>query len=271
MLQTLALAAALSLAPAQTAPLALTNDRLTFGGEFGPVRPHNKLLPGDIFFLAFDIDNLKLDPRGLVQYSIGMEVTDAAGQSIYSQKPADQDMILPLGGTKLPARAYVILRPDQAKGVYKCKVTVTDRAAKATATLEKAFEVLPPGFGTVCLVTTVDETGDIPAPMIGIAGQPLWLHFIIVGFGHDSTKQPNVSSEIRVYESNGNPATKEPVTAKQPSDGKPVDEKVDGLPFRFPLPLNRAGEFTVEVKSTCNVTGQTYKISFPIKVLPPAK
>ena len=40
MLQTLALAAALSLAPAQQpGALALTNDRITFGGEFGPPRP----------------------------------------------------------------------------------------------------------------------------------------------------------------------------------------------------------------------------------------
>src|SRR5438105_1567355 len=127
MFPTLALAAALTLAPAQNSALDISNARITFGGEFGPSRPDNRLLPGDVFFLAFDIDNLKLDEMGKAQYAIGMEVTDAAGKSIYSQKPADQDMLLPLGGTKLPARAYVTLGLDQAKGTYNCKVTVVDR------------------------------------------------------------------------------------------------------------------------------------------------
>jgi hypothetical protein len=268
MLQTLALTAALSLAPAQNAPLALTNERLTFGGEFGPTRPNNKLLPGDIFFLAFDIENLKLDPRGQVQYSIGMDVTDSSGKAIYGQKPADQEMLLPLGGSKLPARAFVILRPDQAKGVYNCRVTVTDRMTKASATLEKSFEVLPPSFGIVCVVTTVDEMGDIPAPMVGIAGQPLWLHFIVVGFGRDAAKQPNATAEVRVYDASGKPTTEQPVVYKY---DKGVDEKVDGLPFKVPMPMNRTGTFTVEVKTECKVTGQNYKISFPINVLPQSK
>src|SRR5438093_7606915 len=105
MFPTLALAAALTLAPAQNPALDISNARVTFGGEFGPTRPDNRLLPGDIFFLAFDIDNLKLDD-GKVQFAIGMEVTDATGKTFFSQKPTEHDVLLPLGGSKLPANAY---------------------------------------------------------------------------------------------------------------------------------------------------------------------
>ena len=63
MLQTLALVAAMSFTPAQGG-LSLSNERITFGGEFGPTRPDTKFLPGDIVFIAFDINNLKADAQG---------------------------------------------------------------------------------------------------------------------------------------------------------------------------------------------------------------
>src|SRR5207237_10208669 len=133
-----------SLAPAQNGALDISNARITFGGEFGPTRPNASLLPGDVFFLAFDIDNLKLDESGKAQYSISMDVTDAAGKSFYSMKPTDHDLIMPFGGTKLPARAYVTLGLDHPKGTYTCKINVSDRVTKMSKSVEKSFEVLDP-------------------------------------------------------------------------------------------------------------------------------
>ena len=69
---------------------------------------------------------------------MSMEVTDKAGKDVYKpEKPAEREEVLPLGGTRLPARAFVILKPDQEPGTYTCKVTVTDNASKATKVLEK--------------------------------------------------------------------------------------------------------------------------------------
>src|ERR1700730_368686 len=105
MLQTRALVAALSLAPAQDGPLTITNDRITFCGEFGPTRPNNKFLPGDTVWLAFDVENLKMEAAGVVKYSMNMDVFDTAGKSIFKspQPPPKQDMVLPLGGGKMPS------------------------------------------------------------------------------------------------------------------------------------------------------------------------
>src|SRR5579862_9260230 len=65
MLTSVALAAALTLAPAQGA-LTLSGARVTYG-ELGAARPDLKFLPGDIFFVGFDIDGIKVDESGKVQ------------------------------------------------------------------------------------------------------------------------------------------------------------------------------------------------------------
>src|SRR5262249_38091375 len=77
MLSTLVLTAALSLTPAQNDGLTLSNARTTLGGILGPRRANNDYLPGDVCYMAFDIENLKLAADGTAEYAIGMEVTDA--------------------------------------------------------------------------------------------------------------------------------------------------------------------------------------------------
>src|SRR5207248_1050493 len=83
MIPTLALAAALGLAPSQPAgALSLKNVRVTYG-ELGAPRNDDKLLPGDLYFIAFDIEGIKVDAAGKVSYSMAMDVTDKAGKSIF--------------------------------------------------------------------------------------------------------------------------------------------------------------------------------------------
>jgi hypothetical protein len=269
MFPTLALAAALTLAPAQNAALDISNVRVTFGGEFGPTRPNNQFLPGDIFFFVFDIDNLKVDEYGRAKYSIGMEVTDAAGKSIYTQKPMDQEALMLLGGSKLPAHAYVEIGLDQAKGMYNCKVTVTEKESKATKSVETKYEVLAPAFGTVVLFTSNDDKGEVQSPMAGIAGQTLWLHFEVVNFGRNpQTKEINVTAEIRVTDKDGKATTQKPLQYITDKTPKEDDRSVD---YHIGLPLNRAGVFNVTLKTECKLTGKSYSMSFPIVVSPTPK
>src|SRR5439155_14425482 len=179
MFGTLSVAAALALTPAQAAGLKVTNVRTTYG-ELGAVRADNKYLPGDLFFLAFDVEGLTIGPDGKVSYAMAMQVTKGA-KEIIPPKPAERDEYLLLGGSKLPSRAYVILEPNQEPGVYTCKLTVTDRATKAAQTMEKSFEVLPKNFGLVGLYTSADDKGEHPAPPSGIVGQNLHVHALVIG------------------------------------------------------------------------------------------
>lgn len=167
----LAFVAALGIAPGQAAGIKLSNARVTYG-ELGAIRPDTKFLPGDIYFVAFDIDGITVDERGRVKYSMGMEVVNSKGQKIFKQDPQEREDFLPLGGSTLPARAFITIATDQEAGAYTCRVTVTDRATKSSQILEHKFSVLPKNFGLVQVFTTADREAKIPAPCLALQVSP---------------------------------------------------------------------------------------------------
>src|SRR5262245_7063420 len=292
-----ALFAALSMTPTQAGGMTLSNPRITYG-ELGSARPDNKLLPGDIFFLSFDIDGIKVNTEGRVKYGMAMEVTDSANKSIFKQMPVERDDFLPLGGNKLPARAFVSVGVDQPPGTYTCKVTVSDLSDKeksVSRTIEQKFEVTPRGFGIVQLYTSADAEGKIPSPLVGVAGQSMFVHFAVIGFERETakalepktgdklplpkksdakppqSKQPNITIEMDVYGNNRQTTVPKPTGKQIPdeADGM-VDEKVIGVPMRFLVPLNREGGFLIELKATDNITGKSAKVYLPLRVFPAA-
>ncbi len=265
MLTSVALLAVLSLTPAQGG-LSLTGARVTYG-ELGAPRPDLKYLPGDKFFVAFDIEGITVDDTGRVKYSMGMDVINKDGTPIFVQQPQEREDFLPLGGSKLPGRAFVTIGFDQVPGAYTCKVTVTDRASKSTKTLEQKFEVIAKDFGLVQVLTSADNKGEIPLPPLGVAGQSIFVHFGVVGFTREAKlKQPDVIVEMAVLTKDGKPALAKPDSININSE---VDAGDLGIPFRFFLPLNRPGEFTIELKATDKLTKAVSKVQLPIKVLPP--
>src|SRR6266581_8528787 len=148
MLHTMALVAAMSFGPAQNG-FELTNVRLTFGGEFGPTRPDNRYLPGDLFYMAFNMEGLKPDSQNKVSYVMGMVVTEDATQKvIFESKPTEQPIILPLGAKRLPGRGFMLVGID-LKGAYTCRLTVSDKGTAVTKMIEKKFVVLDSTFGIV--------------------------------------------------------------------------------------------------------------------------
>src|SRR5262249_1833675 len=217
-----------------------------------------------VYFLAFDIDNLRIDEMGTVRYSIAMEVTDSAGKSIVSEKPGDHDVTLPLGGSKLPAHAFVFLGPDMVKGTYNCRVTVVDRATKASKSMDRSVEVLPGAFGTVALYASSDAKGELACPLGGVAGQSLWLHFVVVNFGRDpQTKQVSVNAEIRVFDQSNKPVNEKPLVYTTTKTEKEDDRAIE---LNVGFPMNRAGVYTVQLKTECKLTGKSYSMSFPLVV-----
>jgi hypothetical protein len=269
MLQTLVLAAALNFGPAQSG-LSLTNARVTFGGQFGPNRPDRRYLPGDLFFMVFDIDGLRADPQGRVEYAIGMIVKDAAGKVVLDTSNAEPTAsLIPLGASKLPARAYLVIGPEM-KGRYTCTIIVTDRKTNESKNVEQDFEVLPPDFGIVGFHMAYDIEGNIQAPQApfqGVPGQILVMHFETFGFTRDqTTKQPNIQVEVRIFDEAGRPTTEQP----QPFAVKQgVKEDYPWVGWHLPLPLTRVGTFTVEVKATDVLSSKVYKMAFKVKVTMP--
>ena len=270
MLTPLILAAALALtqtpAPAgapAAGGLTLSNVRTTHG-ELGGPRPLTPLLPGDVMFLGFDIEGITTDAEGRVQYAMSMELLDDKGASKYKTDPVNKNDFVPLGGNRIPGRAYTTVGLDQTPGNYLLKVTVTDLANKASKTVEQKFTVAPKEFGIVAVYTSVDERGQIPMPTTGMVGQPLFIQLGIVGFGRGADKKPSVEVEMVPLDEKGNPTIGKPSVL--PINGG-VDEKDAGVTIRYLLPLTRAGKFTVRLKATDKVTNKTHTFTLPVTAL----
>ena len=164
---TLAFVTALSLAPHQAGDLKLTNARATYG-VLGIPRTDNKVIPGDIYCVTFDIENLDVAPDGGVLYSMGMELLNSKGKAEFAREPQELEAKNDLGGTSMPGFALAEVGTETPPGEYTMKVTFTDRSAKATQTLSRKFEVLKPQLGFVRIVLT---DGNQEVPPVAVPGQ----------------------------------------------------------------------------------------------------
>jgi hypothetical protein len=262
MLTTMALMAALCLTAGQGGELELTNIRPTYG-LMGPARADNRLLPGDVFSVSYDIENIKVDKTGKVLYSMGLEVIDGKGKTQYKVEPRDLEEVNTLGGHRSPGFVYVQVGENLLPGEYTLRVTVTDRAAKKTKSFDRKFEVVEPSFGIVRLNLSGDAQGLVPVPPVGVTGEKMWVHFTLVGFDRGKEKKdPDISLEIQIMDENGTPTLDQPI----PGEVKELPKDYKFVPIDYPLNLNRAGKFTVRLKATDKLSKKSAEMSFPITV-----
>jgi hypothetical protein len=241
--------------------LSVKNDRFT-NGPLGSTRAASQFLPGDVLVLTFDIDGLKFDDSGKASYSLEMEVADAKDKVHFRQEPRTQQALSYLGGSSLPCVAHVQVGFSQPAGEYKLKVKVTDQTTKASKSLEKKFEILPPAFGLVQVGMSADVDGAVPAPPGGAVGGTLFLNFAAVGFGRDKTRnQPYLTVEMRILDENGKPTTAKPITGEARGS---FPEDIKTLPMQFGISLTKEGRYTVELVATDKTTGKSAKVTLPL-------
>jgi hypothetical protein len=264
---TLALAA-LAFTPAQSGQLQLANDRPTYG-IMGATRPDGKVLPGDVYCVTFDVLHLQEDQSGKVSYSMGLELTNPKGKTQFKRDPQEMEVVNGLGGHSMPAFAAVEIGTDYPAGEYTLKVTVTDRAAKATQTLTRRFEVTPMTFGIVLLRTSYATQGLPPAPSIGVAGQTIMVDYAAVGFQRDSKKQPNVTGAMEIVDEQNKPVLPQEAVSENIMNAanKEALSTAEILPLHFTVFLNRPGKFTVKVKAIDKVGNKVAEASLPLTVL----
>jgi hypothetical protein len=263
MWMTLTLALALHAAKAQESALTIANDRLTYG-YLGAARKDDEFLPGDICFLAFDVQGMTFDAAGKASYSVSMEVQNEKGETRFKQVPNKLQAQNYLGGTTLHSVAHLQIPMEAKPGTYTLRLTIEDRASKATKTFERKGKVLPADFGIIQVGTTADAEGISAVPPLGTLGQSLFVNFSVVGFERDKAKkQPDVVVNMRLLDEQGNPTMPKPLTGSAKS-GVPDDYKL--LPMQFGITLNRTGKFTVEITATDKLNSKTAKVSFPIRV-----
>ncbi len=263
----LALLTVLGATPGQSG-LSLTHVRSTHG-LLGPPRNNEALVPGDVFFLGFDIEGITVEDGGKVRYSLSIEASDSSGKVIFQQQqPPDNEATVSLGGDSVPAFARLDVGLDTPPGDYKFKVTVKDRASGKEQSLTRDLTVLPRRFALVRQTMSLDTEGRYPAALF-VCGQGVWVHCSAVDFARDSaSKQPNLVFEVRVLDADGKPTMAKPLIHKVNKD-VPASEK--NVPLSFPLSLNRPGKFTLEVLASDEISGKKAKIVSPLHVLSAAK
>ena len=113
---TLTLMCALSLAPGQAGDLQLSNPRATFG-RLGPTRPDKKFLPGDVYFVTFDIEGLKFD-GGNAQYGMKMDLFDPSGKPMFKSLDQPNTLFTIQGGGRVTSDAHAVIQTDTKPGEY---------------------------------------------------------------------------------------------------------------------------------------------------------
>jgi hypothetical protein len=225
-------------------------------GPFGAPRPNNKVLPGDVIMVEFEIHNLPIDAKtGLVKYETNLTVLDPKGTQILKPQGDKKALFLGLGGGVVPERAIFLLGYDAKPGNYKLIVTVTDQAGKQSK-LTHDVEVLPADFGFIHVV----------APALGLVGQDLPVEYALVGYGKDKQKAPKITVVVRVLDESGKPTVSEASVSKIPEDmpGQKIEEIVR---MTTPIFLNRPGRFTVEIEARDEIANKTKKFSYAFKVV----
>jgi hypothetical protein len=264
---TLAIASALSLAPAQAGKLEIKRDRVTYG-ILGQERKDTKLLAGDVFVITFDIEGLLVKEDGRVRYSMGMELRNLkTDKAEFTKDPQELEVTNALGGSRLPAFALSNIGLDTQPGKYKMVVTVNDLLAKekSSAKLEREFEVVPAKFGLVQVA--LFNQGGLPAPPIAVVGHTLVVNAAAVGFDLDKDMLPNLTFELRILDEAGKPTVPKPFAGEANKTVPKENRRL--LPLQFTLPLNRSGKFTLELEANDKVANKTVKQSLSFKVIEP--
>ncbi len=255
----------LSLEALPARALELKNVRSTYGA-YGGGRTGNKMLPGDFLFLAFDIEDMKMELNtGLVKYKTKIEVLDGKGKQIFKREN-DNQRYLHLGKARVSDRAQVFTGTEQPAGKYTVRLTITDKNAKDpkgptdSKSFTYEFEILPPGFGLIRAF----------APSVAFTQGNYEAHCALVGFARDpKTKLPNVDLRMRILDEKGKPTLEAAFINNIPKDlPEEVDiKKLDTVPLPFPISLNRPGRFTIEIEAVDRISKKSAKLSCPLLVL----
>jgi hypothetical protein len=257
MRRTFAALALLGLVPGLSSALEIKNVRPSYG-PLGAPRTGTKFLPGDVLWINYDIEGLKFDDKtGKASYETKLEFLDSKGMQLFERKTPNE-VIAQLGGTSMPGDLHVVMGQNLPAGKYTIKLSVTDNLTKDTKSVTYPVEVLPKGFGFV----------GVMAPTVGFPGQHYLAEFGLVGFELDKKGLPNVEVTIRVLDSAQKPVT-QPVKISLPNDiPQGVDvQKLQMVPLSYPLYLNRAGTFTIEIVANDKLSKKTTELRSPLHVL----
>jgi len=254
--------AALAALAAPAHALELKNIRSAYGVLSAP-RESRKFLPGDIVTVVFDIEGLKVNEKdGVADLN---QVIEIYGEDKFIRGNRQAIKVPLFGATTMPGVVQAFMTADNKPGMYKLKVAVEDKIAKATKKLEFDFELLKPAFGIVQPFT----------PAVAFRDQDFVINFAVTGMKRDKqSKLPDVQVVMRLLRKNGKPLVQTPVKnniVEWHVEGTNYDlTKIPVAPVSLPLVLSQKGEFLIEIVATDQLAKKTDSMRLPLTVLDPS-
>ena len=172
----------LTLAPAVSAFARVQEHPPLVHGPLGYDGNDNKFLPGDLLYISYEIEGLKVRPeetKKACAYVTLLEVFSSTKEKIFS-KESPNELIPQLGGDRIPGDLHLIMGRNKPAGQYVLRMTIQDRVGGETKSFTHSFELLNPGFGIVAL----------QAPAIAFPGQPYIAQLVLIDFTLDAEQGP---------------------------------------------------------------------------------
>jgi hypothetical protein len=250
-------------APAAPAKVEL-RDVQAAHGYLGPQRTTLDYLPGDEVFFRFTVAGATVTDDGRLNGELRMTLRDAAGKVLF-QDAAEVRKPLPFGGGRFPAKAALELGHQFPPGEYAFAVEYRDLASGESDSFTRKCTVRPTEFGLARVRFAHDEAGTAPARAGGVAGQPLHLKLVAVGF--DRAKgEIDLAMDVQVLDENGRPLSPAGVRAAVRNADPETVKAATHVTFTSEMVLSRPGRFTLRVTVTDRQTGKVATFETPLRV-----
>ena len=234
--------------------------------EDGPALGSLRLVPGELVYFSFNVENFSKSAEGKVELTGHVQVFDPAGASIY---PADEIPILTTlspedKNWKPKLRAAVAIPPIAPPGAYKVKFDVTDEQSHETASGEASFNVegkfvAPSGVLAVRELNCFRNQNDTTALITPVyrAGDMVWVKFYITGFKYGEQNSIDASYDVEVLNPDGTSLMKKEDAAMEKSSAYYPQPYIPGS-FNLTLKTTMAQHvYTVVITAHDAVGNQT--------------
>jgi hypothetical protein len=244
---------ALGLIPGVSSAVEINNIRPCYF-PFGATRLNTSCLPGDVLWLTYDIEGLAIKD-GNVNYVTILELFDPKGKSLFKEE--NENKVSPqLGGASMPGDLHVIVGPKLAPGKYSIKFSVHDKNGKDAKAFSYPFDVVPETFGFV----------GVSAPAVGFPGQRYVTGFALVNMTLDAKKNPNAEITIRILDAKKAEVSKVKMFLPRDLPDNTDLDKANFVPLSYPIFLNRAGRYTIQVNAIDKNGNKMAELSYPLTV-----
>jgi len=225
-----------------------------------------QLVPGEVVYFSFNVENFKKSENGRVEITGHVQVFDSSGVAIAPQD--DIPLLTSLSDEdknwKPKMRTAVAIPPIAPRGIYKIKFDATDEISHQTASGEAAFGVeakfvAPSGILAIRELNfyrAQDDTTPLITPSFH-PGDMVWVKFYITGYKHGEQKSIDAAYDVELTNSDGVSIMKQEDAAMEKSTAYYPQPYIPGI---FSLTLKSTmtpGVYTVIITARDAVGNQT--------------